>query len=81
MEKILKSLELSNLEDSSILQAKTLRLHEIFMLIVVLFCIVYTGVYLWLGQYLQAGITFSTVFFTGVSFVFYKKYDTNEIPL
>jgi signal transduction histidine kinase len=73
MEKILKSLELSNLEDSSILQAKTLCLHEIFMLIVVLFCIVYTGVDLWLGQYLQAGITFSTVFFTGVSFVFYKQ--------
>jgi len=73
MDKILRGLESSNLEDSSILQAKTLRLHEIFMLIVVLFCIVYTGVDFWLGQYLQAAITFSTVFFTGISYVLYKQ--------
>ena len=73
MDKILRGIESSNFEDSSILQAKTLRLHEIFMLIVVLFCVVYTGVDLWLGQYLQAAITFSTVFFTGISFVLYKR--------
>lgn len=73
MERKLKSVELSNLEDSSILQEKTLRLHEIFMIIVALFCVVYTGVDFWLGQYLQAGITFSTIFFTGISFLLYKK--------
>lgn len=62
-----------NVEDFSILQEKTLRLHVIFMWIVVMFCIVYTGVDLWLGQYLQAAITFSTVFFTGISYLLYKK--------
>jgi len=73
MEKKLGGIESSNLEDSSILQEKTLRLHVIFMWIVVMFCVVYTGVDLWLGQYLQAGITFSTVFFTGISFLLYKQ--------
>jgi len=73
MERKLGRIETSNLEDYSILHEKTLRLHEIFMVIVVIFCVVYTGVDLWLGQYLQAAITFSTVFFTGISFVFYKQ--------
>jgi signal transduction histidine kinase len=73
MEKKLGRIESLNVEDFSILQEKTLRLHVIFMWIVVMFCIVYTGVDLWLGQYLQAGITFSTVFFTGISFLFYKQ--------
>ncbi len=73
MEKKLGRIESSNLEDISILQEKTLRLHEIFMLIVVLFCIVYTGVDIWLKQYLQAVITFSTIFFTGISFLLYKQ--------
>jgi len=70
--KLIKAKE-SDTEDKSILQQKTLRLHEIFMLIVVLFCVIYTGVDLWLGQYLQAAITFSTVFFTGISFLLYKQ--------
>jgi signal transduction histidine kinase len=69
MEKKLKGMD----DGISILQEKTLRLHEIFMLIVVIFCVVYTGVDLWLGQYLQAAITFSTVFFTGISFLLYKQ--------
>ena len=73
MEKKLGGIESSNLEDSSILQEKTLRLHVIFMWIVVMFCVVYTGVDLWLGQYLQAVITFSTIFFTGISFLLYKQ--------
>ena len=73
MEKKLGGVESSNLEDSSILQEKTLRLHVIFMWIVIMFCVVYTGVDLWLGQYLQAAITFSTVFFTGISFLLYKQ--------
>ena len=73
MEKMLGGKEFSNLEDVSILQEKTLRLHVIFMWIVVMFCLVYTGVDLWLGQYLQAAITFSTVFFTGISYLLYKQ--------
>ena len=73
MEKKLGGIESSNLEDSSILQEKTLRLHVIFMWIVVMFCVVYTGVDLWLGQYLQAGITFSTIFFTAISYLLYKQ--------
>lgn len=73
MEKRLGGRELSNKEDISILQEKTLLLHEIFMLIVVLFCVVYTGVDLSLGQYLQAAITFSTIFFTGISYILYKQ--------
>ncbi len=60
-------------EDLSLLYGKTLRLHEIFMLIVVIFCVIYTGVDLWLGQYLQAAITFSTILFTGFSFLLYRK--------
>lgn len=73
MEKRIGGRELSNKEDISILQEKTLLLHEIFMLIVVLFCVVYTGVDLSLGQYLQAAITFSTIFFTGISYILYKQ--------
>ena len=73
MEKKIGGVESLNVEDFSILQEKTLRLHVIFMWIVVMFCIVYTGVDLWLGQYLQAAITFSTVFFTGISYLLYKK--------
>lgn len=73
MEKKLGGIDSMNVEDSSILQEKTLRLHVIFMWIVVMFCIVYTGVDLWLGQYLQAAITFSTIFFTGISFLLYKQ--------
>jgi len=72
MEKMLRSIESSNLEDVSILQEKTLRLHVIFMWIVVMFCVVYTGVDLFLGQYLQAAITFSTILFTGVTYWLYK---------
>lgn len=73
MEKKIGGVESLNVEDFSILQEKTLRLHVIFMWIVVMFCILYTGVDLWLGQYLQAAITFSTVFFTGISYLLYKR--------
>jgi two-component system sensor histidine kinase/response regulator len=73
MKRKLVGIESSDFEDNSILHEKTLRLHEIFMVIVVVFCIIYTGVDLWLGQYMQASITFSTIFFTGISFVLYKQ--------
>lgn len=73
MERKIGGLNTANIEDFSLLKEKSMRLHEIFMLIVVLFCVAYTGVDLWLGQYVQAGITFSTIVFTGFTFLLYKK--------
>jgi signal transduction histidine kinase len=72
-ERKIGGLHLQSLEELTLLQEKSNRLHEMFMLIVVIFCLVYTGVDIWLGQLLQAAITFSTIFFTGISFILYKK--------
>lgn len=66
-------LNLQNLDELTLLQEKAIRLHEMFMLIVVVFCFIYTGVDIWLGQQLQALITFSTILLTGISFYFYKQ--------
>lgn len=72
-ERRIGGLNLQNLEELGLLHEKSIRLHEMFMLIVVVFCLIYTGVDLWLGQNLQAAVTLSTVLFTGVAFYFYKK--------
>lgn len=72
-ERKIGGLQLQSLEELTLLQEKTIRLHEMFMLIVVVFCIIYTGVDIWLGQLFQALITFGSIFLTGISFLFYKK--------
>lgn len=72
-ERKLVGLNLQNLDELTLLQEKAIRLHEMFMLIVVVFCFIYTGVDIWLGQQLQALITFSTILLTGISFYFYKQ--------
>lgn len=72
-ERKIGGLHLQSLEELTLLQEKSIRLHEMFMLIVVIFCLVYTGVDIWLGQILQALITFSAIFLTGISFLLYKK--------
>ena len=66
-------IQLQSFEELTLLEEKSIRLHEMFMLIVVIFCLIYTFVDLWLGQNLQALITLATVFFTGISFLLYRK--------
>jgi signal transduction histidine kinase len=66
-------LQLQSFEELTLLEEKSIRLHEMFMLIVVVFCLIYTVVDLWLGQNLQALITLATVFLTGISFILYRK--------
>lgn len=74
-------LNLQSFEGLTLLEEMTIRLHEMFMLIVVVFCIIYTGVDLWLGQKMQALVTLGTVGLTGVSFLLYrqKKYLASKV--
>lgn len=72
-ERRLAGLQLQSFEDLTLIQEKTIRLHEMFMLIVVVFSFIYVGVDLWLGQKLQAIIMLLTIVLTGISFLLYRQ--------
>ena len=71
----------SETEDLIMVKEKAIRMHIMFLYVVVVFCLVYGVADLYLGQIQQAIVMLITIFSVGISYVLYlrKKYFLSKI--
>ena len=70
-EKIFLGLKGRGIDELSLVEEKSIRMHVMFLYVIAVFCLVYGVVDIVLKQYEQAGIMAVTILSTGVSYFFY----------